>query len=173
MTRILFFLLFISFCSTGQDIKAEYDKNRDLSRYKTFSMGESEIITPKDQIQPNEVPLQKIVTEAIEEELKEKGMIKVDSAGDLIVTFVAGSEQRTDLERLGPLGTTPGNSNQTWSRDFTVESLIIDLNDKNNTLVWRVNASVNAGSQDIKSLVDEIVAAGFKKFSLKPKKKKK
>ena len=173
MNRLLLFFLFVSFASSAQNVEAEYDKNHDFSHYKTFRMGESEIITPKDQVQPNEVSLQKIVQDEIIEELKEKGLQQVDSAADLVVSFVAGSQQRHDMGNVGPLGLTPGSTSQTWQRDFTMESLIIDLNDKNNNLVWRVNASTTASASDMKSLVDSIVAAGFKKFSLKPKKVKK
>lgn len=173
MTRLTPILLLISFCSVGQDLTVEYDKDRDFSHYKTFSIGESEIITPKDQDLKNEEFLQKLVIKEITEELTEKGLQQVDSAGDLVVSFVCGSQARTDMERLGPLGTSPGNDSQTWSREFIMENLIIDLTDRNNNLVWRVNSASTTSTGDMKNLVDRVVSAGFKKFSLKPKKVKK
>lgn len=157
----------------AQDINVEYDKNRDLSHYKTFTIGEGEVITPKDRRTVNEASLHKWVKEAIAEELKEKGMVQVDSAGDLLATYLIGTQQRSDFSQLGPLGVSPDNSSQTWSRDYTMGNMIIDLNDKNKNLIWRVNATTGAAAMDIHVLIEQVVSAGFKKFSLKPKKVKK
>lgn len=165
--------LFLPIFLAAQDINVEYDKNRDLSRYKTFTIGSGEIITPKDRRTVNEASLHKWIKESIAEELREKGMVQVDSAGDLLATYLVGTQQRTDFSQLGPLGTSPDNSSQTWSRDYTMGSLIIDLNDRNNNLIWRVNASTGAAAMDIHVLIEQVVSAGFKKFSLKPKKVKK
>jgi hypothetical protein len=165
--------LFVQFPLVAQDINVEYDKNRDLSRYKSFTIGAGEIITPKDRRTVNEASLHKWIKEAIAEELREKGMVQVDSAGDLLATYLVGTQQRTDFSQLGPLGTSPDNSSQTWSRDYTMGSLIIDLNDRSKNLIWRVNATTGAAAMDIHVLIDQVVSAGFKKFSLKPKKAKK
>ncbi|MBY0435317.1 MAG: DUF4136 domain-containing protein [Cyclobacteriaceae bacterium] len=173
--RIFILLIILASPSSlfSQQVIAEYDKTRDLSRYKTFTMGETEIITPKDERQLNEDELKKIVNRSILEELKEKGLQHVDSAGDLVVSYVVGSMARTDFGQLGPLGMTPGNASQTWSRDYRMGSLIIDLNDKNDNLIWRVNANTSSNSVPIEKMIEEVVGAGFKKFSIKPKKVKK
>ncbi len=157
----------------GQDINVEYDKNRDLSHFKSFTLGSGEIITPKDRRTGNEAKLHEWVKTAISNELKGKGLQQLDSAGDLLATYVIGTQQRTDFSQLGPLGVSPDNSSQTWSRDYQLGSLIIDLNDKNHNLIWRINATTNAAAMDIHVLIDQVVSAGFKKFSLKPKKEKK
>jgi hypothetical protein len=156
----------------GQDINVEYDKNRDFSHYKSFAIGESEIITPKDQRQAADSSVLKWIAAAVTDELSSKGLEKKDSLADLIVSYVMGSQEKTDFSNLGPLGTSPGNSSQIWSRDFRMGSLIIDLNDRSNNLVWRVNATTNT-TTDVRRMIDEVVSAGFKKFSLKPKKVKK
>lgn len=173
--RIFLFLafFFVQGFLAAQDINVEYDKNRDLSRYKTFTIGSGEVITPKDRRTVNEASLHKWVKEAIAEELKEKGMVQVDSAGDLLATYLIGTQQRSDFSQLGPLGVAPDNSSQTWSRDYTMGNMIIDLNDRSNNLIWRVNATTGAAAMDIHVLIEQVVSAGFKKFSLKPKKVKK
>lgn len=173
--RALVFVAFtwLSLSAFSQDINVEYDKNRDLSRYKTFTIGSGEIITPKDRRTGTEANLHKWVKAAIVEELTEKGMVQVDSAGDLLATYLVGTQQRRDVSQLGPLGTSPDNSSQTWSRDYTMGNLIIDLNDHNKNLIWRITATTGAAAMDINVLIDQVVSAGFKKFSLKPKKAKK
>lgn len=165
-------LLLLLVESTAQDIEVVYDKKRDFSKYKTFSRGESEVTTPKDQRQMDPVALQNMVWETIAEELKEKGLQKADSAADLVVSFVVGSTERSDFGQLGPLGMSPGSNAQSWSRDFNMGSLVIDLNEKGGTLVWRINATTS-GTAGAQQMIDQVVGAGFKKLSLKPKKQKK
>jgi hypothetical protein len=157
----------------AQDINVEYDKNRDLSHYKTFTLGSGEVITPRDRRTGKEDQLHQWIREAITNELTGKGMTKVDSAGDLLATYLVGTQERRDVSQLGPLGVSPDNNSQTWARDYQMGSLIIDLNDKNRNLIWRINATTTAAAMDINVLIDQVVSAGFKKFSLKPKKVKK
>jgi len=170
---ILIFFLFAVVRAVGQDIYAEYDKNRDLSHFKTFTVGSGEVITPKDRRKVKEELLHEWVRKSISEELREKGLAEVDSAGDLLATYLVGTQQRSDFSQLGPLGMTPDSNSRTWSRDYVMGNLIIDLNDRNANLIWRVNATTGASSMDIEVLIEQVVSAGFKKFSLKPKKVKK
>lgn len=171
--RITTIFVFLSVISYAQDVQVEYDKNRDLSRYKTFHFGETEVITPKDQRQAESASLIKWVTEAIAMELKSKGLQQLDSAADLVASFVVGSDARMDLQQLGGGGMMPGSNERTWSRDYRVSSLIIDLNDKSNNLIWRVNATTTDAGNNPQRMIDNVVAEGFRKFSLKPKKVKK
>lgn len=159
--------------SFGQDIKVEYDKDRDMSSYKTFTMGEGEIITPRDQRSVADQELHKWVHEAIVKELKTKGLTELDTLGDLTVSYIVGSVAMTDVQNLGPMGVSPQSSDQSWSRDYRQGNLVIDLNERNNLLVWRVNATTSYGTPGTDRIIQSIVASGFKKFSTKPKKGKK
>jgi hypothetical protein len=151
----------------------EYDKKRDFSHYKSFSFGESQIITPPDQKQVADAALDKWIKNGVTRELELKGLKRVDSAAQLIVTYAAGSLERSDAESLGPLGLTPGaNPSRTWMRDYRQTSLIIDLNDRSNNLIWRVNSTSNLSTADGERAIDAIVGKGFRKFG-KPVKKKK
>ena len=155
--------------SFGQDIQAEYDKNRDFSIYKTFSIGEAEIITPKDQRKVDDQKLHKWVKDAIASELIDKGLTQTDSLGDLNVSYIIGSLERSNLESSGTGGIGAG----VVTRDYEQSSFVIDMNDRNNFLVWRVNGVTSTNSPNANTMIEEVVAKGFKKFSIKPKKKKK
>jgi hypothetical protein len=50
--------------------------------------------------------------------------------------------------------------------------LIIDLNNRSNFLVWRINSSVQMTSTDAERTIDLIVEKGFKKLGKLLKKKK-
>jgi hypothetical protein len=175
MMRVVISSLFFLLASTsfGQDIKVEYDKDRDLTIYKTFTMGEGEIITPKDQRTIADQQLHKWVHEAIVTELKAKGLSELDTLGDLTASYIVGSVALTDVQNLGPMGVSPQSSEHIWSRDYRQGNLVIDLNDRSNILVWRVNATTSYGTPGTDRVVQNIVANGFKKFSTKPKKGKK
>ncbi len=164
----LFILLGIA-DSFGQDIVAEYDKDRDFTVYKTFSIGEGEIITPKDQRKIDDQKLHKWVREAIASELKDKGLTQLDSLGDLNVTYIIGSLERSNLASSGTGGIGAG----VVMNDYEQSSFVIDMNDRNNFLVWRVNGVTSTNHPNANTMIEEVVAKGFKKFSIKPKKKKK
>lgn len=171
MKNLLALLLF-PVCLHAQSIQAEYDKNRDFTRYKTFRFGEGQVITPKDQRVVDEKQLHQWITASIREEFKEKGLVEADSTADLVVTYAIGSTQRLDMQNLGPMGGTPGQDTRMWSRDYTLSSFIIDLNDRSKNLIWRVNGETSASTNDAARQIDEFVAKGFRKFSVQPKKQK-
>lgn len=153
----------------AQDITAEYDKNRDFTIYKTFSIGEAEIITPKDQRKVGDEKIHKWVQDAIASELIDKGLTQVDSLGDLTVSYIIGSLERSNLESSGQGGIGAG----VVTRDYEQSSFVIDMNDRNNFLVWRINGITSTSSPNAMTMIEEVVAKGFKKFSIKPRKKKK
>ena len=167
LTILVFFISATAYC---QEIKVEYDKKHDFTKYKTFSFGESQIITPQDKKQVSDVTLDKWIKNGITRELEFKGLKRVDGPADLMVTYAAGTMPRSDTQAVGPLGQTPGSTATTWSRNYNQTSLIIDLNSKSN-LVWRINAVVDVVGAEGERTIDMIVERGFKKFA-KPLKKK-
>jgi len=174
MCRLLFSVLILAAITClGQDVKVEYDKDRDLSKYKTFAMGEAEIITPRDQRTVADNDLRKWVHDAIVNELVGKGLTQLDTLGDLTASYIVGSVAVTDVQNLGPMGVSPNSSDQTWSRDYRQGNLVIDLNDRSNILVWRVNATTSYGTPATEKNIQSLIAHGFRKFSAKTKKGKK
>jgi hypothetical protein len=165
--------MFAALIVYSQDVKVEYDKDRDLSIYKTFTMGEGEIITPKDQRMVVDHDLHKWVHDAIVNELIGKGLTQLDTLGDLTASYIVGSVAMTDVQNLGPMGTAPNSSEQTWSRDYRQGNLVVDLNDRSNILVWRINATTSYGTPVTDRNIQALVAHGFRKFATKPKKGKK
>ena len=164
-------LLFVTIQVSAQQIKVEFDKGRDFSRYRTFRFGEGQITTPRDQRTLPDSTIHRWIKSAILEELTEKGLKPSDSA-DIVVSYLTGVEQRSDMGSVGPLGMTPGSTSQTYLRDYQQGNLVIDLNDShNNQLIWRVSAVTQSGQGEGDKIIDEVVEKGFRKLSLKPKKK--
>jgi hypothetical protein len=171
MRILLVLLLAVSIHASGQGIKVEYDKKHDLTKYKTFSFGESQVITPPDQKNVSDATVDKWIKNGVMRELQYKGLAWVEKGGDLTVTYAVGTMPRSDVQAVGPLGQTPGSTATTWSRDYNQTSLIVDLNNKSNFLVWRINAVADVVT-DGERTIDLIVERGFKKFGKTVKKKK-
>ena len=171
---LVFFLFLVTLAGNAQDIKIEFDKNHDFSSYKTFSLGESEIILSNDEETIDKPKIDTWVKDAIASELEAKGLKKTDSAGDLTISYVINSVQRSQIENVGPLGGTPGVIDQPRSsmRDYNLSSFIIDLKNKSNDLVWRVNAQTRVSSSvETQEAISEVVTKGFKNYG-KPSKNK-
>jgi len=166
-------VFFFTVSLQAQDVKVEYDKTKDYSGYKTFRFGESEIVTPKERKQISDKALDKIIKDAIAKELTEKGLIQNDSTGQLVITYLAGTFEHSEIQRLGPLGQTPGSSATTWANNYSQGELVIDINDsKNNMRIWRINSQTNTTTPEAAQYIDQIVDKGLKKFGVKPKGKK-
>lgn len=159
---------------SAQNIKVEFDKNHDVSKYKTFRFGDSQIAI-NDKEDQKKVPKQQFdiwVKNGIMRELEHKGLKKVDSLADLTVTYAMISSDRNDVSVTGPLGMTPNSNDRVFNREYHEIDLIIDLNNRSNYLVWRVNSTAQLSTTEAERTIDQIVEKGFKKFG-KPVKKKK
>jgi hypothetical protein len=166
-------VFFIIIPVSSQDIKIDYDKTKDYSNYKTFRFGESEIVTPKERKRISDKSLDKKIKDAIIKEMGEKGILESDSSRELVVTYVAGVFEHSETQRLGPLGTSPNSSSQTWSNNYTQGELIIDINDiQSRNLIWRINSQTNTTTPEAAQYIEQIVDKGLKKFAVKPKTKK-
>ena len=173
---IVFSILLLSFSTGwGQGFKVEYDKNRDYTQYKTFRFGEGEFVTPKDQRQVSAEQVDKWIKEIVTMELESKGLKRVDSAADLVVSYAAGTLAKSDAGNVGPMGLTPGSMERTYMKDYRQGNMVIDLNDRQDIMVWRVNATIEMITTNGKKMITQVVQKGFKKYpkAVKEKKKKK
>jgi hypothetical protein len=176
MTRLLVLIAILLGVTSawGQEMKVEYDKDRDYTQYKTFRFGEGELVTPKDQRQVSAGQVDKWVKEAMTKELELKGLKRADSVADLVISYVMGTLARSDAGNVGPLGLTPGSMDRTYMKDYRQGNIVIDLNDRRDIKVWRVNATMEMSSSNAEKMINQVVQKGFKKFpKLKEKAKKK
>src|SRR5258706_2883943 len=171
MKLLSFLLVFLSYSLAAQEINVEYDKQHDFSKYKSFSFGESQVMTPPYQKLVSDATIDSWIKTGVTRELEYNGLKRVDTLANLVVTYAIGTMSRSDAQAIGPLGMTPGSSDRTWSRDYKQTSLIIDLNDRSNYLAWRVNAVADVIGTDAERTIDMVIVRGFKKFGKAMKKK--
>jgi hypothetical protein len=166
MIRLIIFSLFLlgAYSVSGQEFKVEYDKSRDFAQYKTFRFGEGELITPKDQRQITAAQADKWIKDAMTHELELKGLKRNDSIADLVVSYVVGTLPKSDAGDVGPLGLTPGSMERTYMKDYRQGNLVIDLNDRSNIKIWRVNASMEMSTSNAERVISQVIQKGFKKY---------
>jgi hypothetical protein len=173
---LLVHVLLICTSIDAQDVKVDYDKKHDFSIYKTFSISDGEVVTPDDQRQVPESTVKKWIHSAISRELTAKGLKEMNEGADLTLFYTAGALQTSQLQDLGPLGytaTPTGEGSRTFGRDYASGTLAIDMKDSTTGRnVWKVYATGDVSSGNGQRTIDQLVAKGFRKFSIKPRKKK-
>ena len=151
MRRILLFVLigFVMLVPTllGQDVRYNFDRKTDFSRFKTYKW-----ITLKDAAPVDEL-MNKQIVDTIDTELGAKGLKKItEDSADLYIGYQAGVDKEKEFTSYstgwgygpgwyggwyGPGGMTTGS---TWT--MYVGQLALDMYDSvNHDLVWRGSVS--------------------------------
>ncbi len=171
---LLIILLVMANGISAQEMKITFDKSKDMSGYQTFQFGETEVITPKDMRMMDEKQLRERVNSIIAKELTEKKLQQVDSNAQLIVSYIIGYLERSDIYNAGPLGGTPGVvTTGGVMQDFREGTFVVDLDDRSKNMIWRISSTIRYSSSETLGQVEQVVEKGFKKFPNKPKVKKK
>jgi hypothetical protein len=151
MKRVMFFSMVVTLLAAssavGQDVRYNFDKNSDFSKFKTYKW-----VTLKDATKPNDLVAQQIVA-AVDEELATKGLSKVDGdKADLYIGYQVAIGQEKEFTsyssdwgygggwyRGGWYGGAGGMSTTTGQTStIYVGQLALDMYDSaNHDLVWR------------------------------------
>ena len=155
MKRILFLsllgLLLAVSCAFAQDVRYNFDKNTDFSRFKTYKW-----VILKDAPTANDL-VTKQLKDAVDAELRTKGLTKLDDdSANLFIGYQAAVGQEKEFTsfssdwgygggwyRGGWYGPGGGMSTTTGSTStIYVGQLVLDMYDSaNRDLVWRGVAS--------------------------------
>jgi hypothetical protein len=163
---ITLMILFLAAGSLAQEIKTDYDRKADFSRYKTFSF---EKVETKDPLWVDRI------ADAVGGELTAKRFTRVDSGGDIAIIVI---RMTTDGQTLDSFyDGYPGGWGWRWgsgygdatteTETYTVGTLVVDLFDrKTKALLWRGSAKrtlSDNSTEQIKNF-DESVKKLFKEF---------
>jgi hypothetical protein len=154
MKRILLFsivgLLLSAGAAIGQDVRYNFDKNTDFSKFKTYKW-----VTLKEASQVNDL-LDKQIKAAVDSQLAAKGLTKVDDdSANLYVGYQAGIGQEKQFTsfssdwgygggwyRGGWYGGSGMSTTSGQTSTIYVGQLAVDMYDSaNKDLVWRGLAS--------------------------------
>ncbi len=166
-------ILLVSTTAQGQKIETGYDKAADFAQYKTYAW------VKRDVPPPNPL-LAAIIANNIEVELKQKGLHRVESDPDLLVTFYGGSTAQGAFAgedpNYAPYGGVPMPGATMWGGSAPATALphvlkgtlavdLVDAREKH--LVWRAIAKTNLDYDKRSKMLDQVnkaVSAMFKKY---------
>ena len=162
LTTIVVFVL--TAASLAQQVKTDYDRDANFSKYKTFSF---------EKIQTQDPLWVDRIKSAVTAALTAKGLSQVDSGGDISVVAVGmtKTQQRLDTFYNGfgggwRFGGRFGDATTT-TETYQVGTLVIDMFDSGTKeLLWRGSASgtvSNNSKNNIKNL-DKGVQKMFKSY---------
>ena len=151
-------------------VAVQVAKTVDFTQFKTFSWRQG---TPA----PNPTT-EKMIHEAIQKQLLAKGLTRVDSDGDLLVSTHArqGSEMREDVDILGLSqrvieGSESAGTSGDYLREVDVGTLVVDMLDGNSRLnIWRGTATrtLSSSPKAAQKQIDKAVKKMFESFPTKP-----
>jgi len=162
VTTLVVFVL--TAASLAQQVKTDYDRDANFSKYKTFSF---------EKIQTEDPLWVDRIKSAVGASLTARGLSQVDSGGDISVVAVGmtKTQQRLDTFYNGfgggwRWGGRFGDATTT-TETYQVGTLVVDLFDSNTKeLLWRGSASgtvSNKSESNIKNL-DKGVQKMFKNY---------
>ena len=162
LTSLVVFVL--TAASLAQQVKTDYDRDANFSKYKTFSF---------EKIQTEDPLWVDRIKSAVGASLTARGLSQVDSGGDISVVAVGmtKTQQRLDTFYNGfgggwRWGGRFGDATTT-TETYQVGTLVVDLFDSNTKeLLWRGSASgtvSNKSDSNIKNL-DKGVQKMFKNY---------
>jgi len=164
---------------TAVNVRTDHKPEVNFAAFKTYAMSPGTVVglngLPPG---PREQQVMDDVTAALHTTLAEKGLTEQPASPDLLVTFVAGARQRTELEAAPPpiyatWGVSPwdtsawwGPAYQTfWSTTYTEGTLVIDLSDaKTHQIIWRSYATTQLGNKIDSKLIQTAVQKSFEHF---------
>ena len=170
LTKLLTFLLAFSFmlvCAYGQDVHYNYERGANFASYKTYQWVEVPSAAPQADL-PGAPPkfdagggpfgdirgrvsddqlIRRDIVRAVDEQLAQKGLTKVETNGDLVVTYHAAIREEKSMNlfgsgwRGGGTGWWDG-SVQGQTSTVPVGTLVVDVYDSaKKQLIWRGDAS--------------------------------
>lgn len=159
--------LAVAGCGSSMTVATDYDRAANFAPLKTYTWRPG---TPL----PNPLMSQRVVA-AVDAQLKAKGLTRVDSGGDVSVTYHAAADKQMDVQSFssgGHYSCWGGCSTSTTVTNVTVGTLIVDLVDaKQDKMLWRGSATdtVSDNPAENEKKVNDGVKKMFEGFPPKSK----
>lgn len=168
--KILILIALLAVTVNAQKVKVSSDPAIDFSKYKTYAWDQGTLANPL---------IKQFIVMAVDRELSTKGLQKVDSNSDLILTTLTATNSDLTMTnpswapQLNSIATGIPSSSQAWA--VTKGTLVIDMSDaRTKNGVWRGIASHTLENgptgnpvQDAKQVekpINKAVQKMFKKF---------
>ncbi len=176
--------------SDGPKVTTDYAPNTNFAQYHTYAFQPGRIMTKFGANDPNNTLLNNRIQAAVASALPEKGLNPTTQNPDLVITYIAGAQNKQQIEDLGPQvydGAYFGRGfffrpegawwdngfDRYYVNSYTQGTLILDFVDpRTKQLVWRayVSSRINSDGPVDQKAIDSAVNAALKQYPPKPKK---
>ncbi len=177
--RLIVLTAFLAIGASAQDVRFNFDRGTDFSKYKTYKW-----VTVKDAVQLSQLADGQLKG-AVEAELSKKGLVKTDKDADLLIAYQAAITQEKEFSSYST-GMGPGwgygagwgyggyggmQSSMTTGQTTTIHvgTVAFDLYDSaKQKLIWRGEASktLNMGAKPdkVQKNLNKAMAKLFKNY---------
>jgi hypothetical protein len=167
LSLLVALVLFATLHSAAQKTNVDWDHNiTDFSKYRTYAW-----VKPL-RTTSNPLMDQRIVA-AVDAQLAEKGLRKVEAGADVLVTYNAGLRQERSAIASGMGGWRRGGGmGRIDPVTENIGTLVVDISDgKSKNLIWRGLATDTLSDQSEKNTkkIEKAVEKMFKKYPPKTK----
>ncbi|MBS2028928.1 MAG: DUF4136 domain-containing protein [Deltaproteobacteria bacterium] len=164
---------------TAVNVRTDHNPDVNFAGFKTYAMSPGSVVglngLPPG---PREQQVMGAIEAAIQQTLPQRGLTENRDAPDVLVTYVAGARQRTELEAAPPpvyatWGVSPwdtsawwGPAYQTfWSTTYTEGTLVIDVSDAHtHQIIWRAYLTTPIGNRVDPKLILTAVQKAFDRY---------
>lgn len=129
-------LMFMVSAIYGQEIHYNYDRGTNFTAYRTYQWVEIKGGEAPDQL------MDQNIKRAVDEQLAQKGLTKVDKDADLYVAYQTAVSQEKNVNLWGTGPRWHGGMAQAETTTIAVGKLVIDMYDPaRKQLIWRGDAT--------------------------------
>lgn len=161
-------LLIVASTALAQQVRVDFDKSADFSKYKTFAWIKG---TPAQ----NPLVHQRIVA-GIEAQLALHGLRKAESNPDIVIAYHAATDTQVSINTMGggPLGGWRFGGGTASVDKIPVGQLMVDIGDPSaKKFVWRgtANGTISSKPEKNEKTLHEALSKMFQNFPQPPGKK--
>ena len=180
-------LVMLPAVAMAADVRVDYDRHADFSKYRTFKVEVGPLVRPDGSIDEQNTLAENRIREAVTNELLARGLEPTDTGANLVVRISGRDTDRVSVMssgwpvyggywqrrwgysgrpyRFGYWGAP--SYGDVWTRRYVEGALTVDVIDRQTeALVYRAQVSEEVG-KDLDKQVTKSIDHAFKKFPVK------
>jgi len=186
--KIVLTSMLVAFPAVAQaDVRVDYDRHTDFSKYRTFTVELGTLVQPDGSIDEHNTLAERRIRNAVTDELRSRGFEPTDTSANLVVRVSGRDTERVSLISTGwPYYTHrgwgywgrpyrygywgPPYYGDVWERRYIEGALTVDVIERDTgALVYRAQVTDEVG-KDLNKQVAKSIDKAFKKFPIKESK---
>ncbi len=169
------------------EVRVDYDRHKDFSKYRTFNVEIGKLVRPDGSIDEHNTLAENRIRDAVTSELVSRGLEPSDTAANLVVRVSGRDTERVSIlsrgwpyagywrgrwaYRGGPFRYgywgAPYYYGDVWTSPYLEEALNVDVRERDTgALVYRARVTDDVG-KDLDKQVTKSIDKAFKKFPVK------